>query len=71
MIKFHVEKNYTEIKNRALDIREGGASTDTTPVGVSIFKEAQIHLPTYQSSMFGQAHIAIVILVKRLTFGPC
>lgn len=26
---------------------------------------------THHSSAFGQAHIAMVILVKRLTFGPC
>lgn len=33
-----MEKNYTEIENRALHIRDGGASAKMAPVGVSEFK---------------------------------
>lgn len=33
--------------------------------------ETHSYPQTYHSSAFGQAHIAMVILVKRLTFGPC
>lgn len=65
------KKSTPKLKTEHFILREGGASADTAPVGVSVFKEAQIRMPTYQSSVFGQAHIAMVILVKRLTFGPC
>lgn len=65
-------KNYTDIKKGALHTEsQRSIGKDGSCCWVCGFEAAKIHSQTYQSSVFGQAHIAMVILVKRLTFGPC
>lgn len=66
---------------REMEKREGGKNPPPKPddkahITVVIFfffhiSETHSYPQTYHSSAFGQPHIAMVILVKRLTFGPC
>lgn len=44
---------------------------DMAHITVIIFFSLSLSSQTYHSLVFRQAHIAMVILVKRLTFGPC